>query len=387
MRRRTAVLAAIVLALLGTLAAPAQAVGPALLPLTVSNNTGRSDAVYLYVLGTDLSTGKLGYVNAAGTFTAWSGGSVPPVAAPDVSIPGPAYGSSVSLKIPRGISGRVYFSLAKKLNFYLVTGGALVQPAPWSASDTNRDTLFDWSEFTYNDAGLWLNSSQVDMLGLIHKVQVTDGSGVTATTGTPVSGGRQNIIDGIKGLSNFASLVYTRSDGTVLRVLAPGKGLSSSTFFESYITSAWNAYTTKTLTVVPFADQPSVKYYGKTSGSVMTFTNTSGTTVASFTKPTPVDVWECAGNLAAPNDTVVGPIARTLCAAMNRTTLGTVDTQPSTDASTFYVTTPTNQYARLIHQNMVDGKAYAFAFDDVGGFESLVSSSNPASAAITLSPV
>jgi hypothetical protein len=35
---------------------------------------------------------------------------------------------------------------------------------------------------------------------------------------------------------------------------------------------------------------------------------------------------------------------------------------------------------------MVDGKAYGFAFDDVGHFESLVHDGNPSSARITLTP-
>ncbi|WP_229796023.1 beta-1,3-glucanase family protein, partial [Saccharothrix coeruleofusca] len=81
---------------------PVLASGPDLLPLTVTNNSGRSEAVHLYVLGTDIRPGgKLGYVNQSGTFTAWSPGANPPVAAPDVSIAGPANGSSVTLKVPR----------------------------------------------------------------------------------------------------------------------------------------------------------------------------------------------------------------------------------------------------------------------------------------------
>ena len=75
---------------------------------------------------------------------------------------------------------------------------------------------------------------------------------------------------------------------------------------------------------------------------------------------------------------MVGPISRTLCAALNRGTLGTIDTQPSTNAGDFYQNNPTNQYAKLIHANMADGKAYAFAFDDVGNFESLVNDGSPA---------
>jgi hypothetical protein len=176
----------------------------------------------------------------------------------------------------------------------------------------------------------------------------------------------------------------------VLRVLAPGKaaeaGLLSANYLDSYITSAWNAYTGKTLTVVPFTDQPNTKYFGRTSGNVMNFTNTSGATVTSFNKPSSASVFGCAGDLPAPNDLVVGPISRTLCAALNRGTLGTIDTQPSINAADFYKNSPTNEYAKIIHANMADGKAYAFPFDDVGNFEALVNDGSPTSAGITLTP-
>jgi hypothetical protein len=368
---------------------PAQAIGPNLLPFTVTNNTGRGDAVYLYVLGVNLATGRLGYVNSGGTFTPWGAGGLPPTPAPDVSIAGPGNGGSSTIQVPRGLSGRVYFSLGQKLSFFLTPDG-LVQPAPWAAGDPNRDVLFDWSEFTYNDAGLWLNSSQVDMFAVPHAVTVTGSTGITKKTGELFSNGRDNVINSIRAQSGWSGSVYTRSDGTVLRVLAPGKaadaGQLSTTYLDSYISTAWNAYASKTLTVVPFADQPNTRFFGRTSGTVMNFTNTSGQQVASFNRPTSANVWGCDGNLGAPNDLVVGPIARTLCAALNRGTLGTIDTQPSTNAADFYKNSPTNQYAKIIHANMADGKAYAFAFDDVGNFESLVNDGDPRSAGIVLSP-
>jgi hypothetical protein len=228
------------------------------------------------------------------------------------------------------------------------------------------------------------------MFAIPHAVSVTNASGVTTRTGDPVANGRDNVINTIKGTAGWANTVYTRSDGTVLRVLSPGKaagaGLLSSTYLDSYIASAWNAYTSKTLTVVPFADQPATKYFGRTSGTTMTFTNSSGAQVASFNRPSSASVWGCDGDLPAPNDLVVGPISRTLCAALNRGTLGTVDTQPDTNAADFYKNSPTNVYAKTIHANMADGKAYAFAFDDVANFESLVTDPDPRSAAITLAP-
>ncbi|WP_320064516.1 beta-1,3-glucanase family protein [Micromonospora sp. RTGN7] len=382
----TALIAAVPVTLV---ASPAQAIGPALLPVTVTNSTGRGDAVHLYVIGIQLSSGRLGYVNQAGTFIPWTGGQIPPSPAPDVSIPGPGNGGNTTIRFPRGFSGRVYFSFGEKLKLFITPDG-FVQPAPWVAGDPNHNILFDWSEFTYNDDGLWLNSSQVDMFAVPHAVTVTGANGVTKRTGDVVNNGRNTIIDGIRSQAGWANTVQTRSDGTVLRALSPGKaagaGLFSTTYLDSYIASAWNAYTTRTLTVVPFADQPNIRYFGRTSGNVMTFTNSAGQAVASFNRPSSASVWGCDGDLPAPNDQVVGPISRTLCAALNRGTLGTIDTQPSTNAAEFYRNNPANHYGRIIHANMSDGKAYAFAFDDVGAFESLVHDGDPRAAGLILSP-
>ncbi len=360
-----------------------------LLPVTVSNRTGRGDAVFLYVLGVNLTTGKLGYVNAAGDFTAWTGGGPVPVPAPDVAIPGPANGANTTIRVPKNLSGRMYLSFGEKLDFRLA-GDGLVQPAPWAGSDPNRDILFDWSEFTLNDSGLWLNSSQVDMFAVPHVVTVTGGNGETRRTGEVKAGGRQRVIDAVKASPDFAKSVVTRADGTVLRVLAPGKaadaGLMSPTYLDSYIASAWRAYASRTLTVVPFTDRPDTKYFGRTAGDVLHFTDAAGKTVASFPRPSTANVWGCDGALGAPNDQVVGPIARSLCAALWRTTLGELDTQPSGTAADFYQGDPANVYAKAIHDNMVDGKAYAFAFDDVQNQESLVHDGDPRAASIVLSP-
>jgi hypothetical protein len=97
-------------------------------------------------------------------------------------------------------------------------------------------------------------------------------------------------------------------------------------------------------------------------------------------------VFGCDGRLQAPNDLVVGPIARSLCAALHRSTLGYVHVAPTYDAGQFYTRPVTDFYSKAMHANMADGRAYGFAFDDVGNFESLVHDGDPRSAGITIAP-
>lgn len=389
-RSLLAVLAALAVSLsLASATTPAAAVGPDRLPFDIVNQSGRGEEVFLYVVGVDLGSGRLGSVSQDGTFTPWSGGTNPPSPAPDVSIRMGGSGSTTTVNVPRGFSGRLYMSFGERLPFALTPDG-LVQPAPWAPGDPSENILFDWSEFTYNDAGLWLNSSQVDMFAVPHSVQVTGSDGATSKTGELEPGGRNAVIDGVRNQEGWGGLVRTRGDGTVLRVLAPGKGADSGSFdpnyLDPYIAEAWAAYESRTLTVQPFGDRPDVKFFGRTTGTTMTFTDTSGAQVASFQRPSTSNVWGCDGNLGAPNDQVVGPIARTLCAALHRSTLGRLDVQPSGTAADFYQGALTNHYSRLVHENMVDGRAYGFAFDDVQAQESLVHSGDPRRAGITLTP-
>ncbi|MCX5251526.1 glycoside hydrolase family 64 protein [Streptomyces sp. NBC_00201] len=368
----------------------ADAAVPDTIPLKLTNNSGRGEPVYVYTLGTLLSTGQQGWADANGTFHAWPAGGNPPTPAPDASIAGPATGQSKTIRIPK-FSGRIYFSYGQKLVFKLTTGG-LVQPAVQNPSDPNRDILFNWSEYTLNDSGLWLNSTQVDMFSAPYAVGVQRADGSTATTGHLKPGGYNGFFSALRGQpGGWANLIQTRSDGTVLRALAPGYGLENGALpasaMDDYVSRVWQKYAASTLTVTPFTDQPDTKYFGRVSGNVMNFTNSSGAVVTSFQKPDADSIFGCHKLLDAPNDQVRGPISRTLCAGFNRSTLLDNPNQPDTTTANFYQDAVTNQYARKIHAQMADGKAYAFAFDDVGNQESLVHDGSPQQAYLTLDPL
>ncbi|MFJ8150544.1 glycoside hydrolase family 64 protein [Streptomyces sp. NPDC096048] len=368
---------------------PADAAVPATIPLKITNNSNRGEPVHIYNLGTSLTTGRQGWADANGAFHAWPAGGNPPTPAPDASIPGPAAGQTKTIRVPK-LSGRIYFSYGQKLDFRLTTGG-LVQPAVQNPSDPNRDILFNWSEYTLNDSGLWLNSTQVDMFSAPYTVGVQRADGSVASAGRLKAGGYNAVFNALRAQPGWGGLIQTRSDGTVLRALSPLYGLETgalpASVLDDYINRVWQKYTSATLTVTPFADQPGTRYFGRVSGGVMNFSNSAGAVVTSFQKPDASSVFGCHRLLDAPNDQVRGPISRTLCAGFNRSTLLSNPNQPDTSAADFYKESVTNHYARIIHDRMADGKAYAFAFDDVGHHESLVHDGNPAQAQLTLDPL
>lgn len=369
----------------GTAEAAAAAV-PATIPLTVTNNSDRGDQVYLYVLGE--RNGDMGYADASGTFHPWPNAGSTPTPAPDASIAGPARGQSKTIQLPK-LSGRVYFSYGQKMTFQVVLDGRLVQPAVQNPSDPNRNIMFNWTEYTLNDAGLWINSTQVDFFSAPYQTGLRKSTGEILHTGMLKPNGFQNVVNSLNNTSGWNNLEHTAPDGSVLRVMSPGhaigEGRISTGVMQAYVDAVWSKYSSATLTVVPYAHEPARKFFGRVSGNVMTFTNTSGAQVASFNKPSAASIFGCAGDLPAPNNDV-GAISRTLCAGLNRSTLLLGETHPGPSKATFYQDARTNYYAKFVHQQMADGKAYAFAFDDVEAQESLVHDGNPTAAYIQLDP-
>jgi len=53
-------------------------------------------------------------------------------------------------------------------------------------------------------------------------------------------------------------------------------------------------------------------------------------------------------------------------------------------SSTFYQNAPANYYAQFWHQNAINGLAYGFPYDDVGGYSTYISHDNPVSIQIAI---
>ncbi len=61
-----------------------------------------------------------------------------------------------------------------------------------------------------------------------------------------------------------------------------------------------------------------------------------------------------------------------------------LDTTLWANSTTFYLAAPANYYARFWHTHGLNGKAYGFPYDDVGGYSSYVSHANPQYALVAI---
>ncbi len=343
------------------------------------NHTNRytNSAIRVYIVGVNPATGAQCHVSAEGTLHPVSLSDNGPDGFTDYSIPLAGDGDT-TLPLPH-LSGRIYLALDEPLKFRAVLDGngrpALQYPAGWVTSDPNYPVLHDCIEFSFNDTGMYCNTTMVDMFSVPLALSLRGSS--QQTTGTLSDGGRDAILSALAGQDPFAPLVVPG-----LRVIAPGHGIESGLFpadyYDSYVDNIWSTYTGRQLRV----HTGGATYSGQVSGDTLSFDGG----VAPFQRPSTRDIFFCNGALSAPNDGRTGPVAAVLGAGFNRSTLLTDADQPGNDPANFYRDAVTNHYSRVIHANTVDGRAYGFPFDDVAGFASYIQDNAPSALTVTLAP-
>nr|POE65154.1 glucan endo-1,3-beta-glucosidase [Quercus suber] len=345
------------------------------LSLTFTNNFG-GGAVNAYVTGMD-SNGALVILQPDGTFfypTADASQSAPVEITQNIAIPLNAQGQDTTISLPGYISsGRIWFAEGT-LHFYTVASAtgmpSLVTPSATNPSDPSAGTNWGFVELTNNDGGIYANISYVDFVGLPLGMTLTTGDGSTQSAQGLSAGAVGTICSGLASAGgDWTSLCQADSNGNPLRVVAPGdyvaaNGGAFADYWTSYIDQVYTQYSTSTLTIDTQAAAGQVAC--TVSGDILSCAGSDTT----YAKPTAGDIFGCnSGPFANPAGTsdVNQAVVPRLCAAFNRATLlldgGNV--QPSLPASSYYTTTPNNVYSSIVHQNEVDGKGYAFAYDDV----------------------
>jgi hypothetical protein len=300
------------------------------------------------------------------------------VVAADCAIPLGRVGSSTSITVPYTKGGRLWFSVDGTITFLLnpsSTGAHLVLPSSTNSRDPNYNVAWDFCEFSYSSAEIYVNITYVDFVCLPIALDLTNTSGnVTRVSGLPADGLAtiaknliaQNNSDG----AGWNRLIVSNSDGSTRRVLNPTGAIDLdpslfANYWTDYINKIWTRYISTTLSVDTQCPWGIVTGYTSNDRTSLTFP-----TVGSFTKPAAADIFgQNTGTFAATStntkDELLNIGAR-ISSAINRSTLLTDANQPDGETvSSYYKNPVTNHYARIVHATNLDGKGYCFPYDDV----------------------
>jgi hypothetical protein len=293
-------------------------------------------------------------------------------------------GSTTNVTVPHMAGARIYFSVGSPLTFLLNPGPALVEPSVTNPSDPNID--LDWGqlnvhmlqlydhwhglgfcEFTFNTDQLYANISYVDFVSSIPiALNLTTRNSGTLNVGGLAPDGLNRVCSGLQAQHAadgraWDQLVKTK-DGRNLRALSPnlgqvGNGDLFAGYFEPYVDEVWARYQSSPISIDTQAGFGTVE--SNVTDGVLNF---QGST---FSKPSTSDIFTCStGPFATGQDARANAIIPRLAAAFNRSTLLKTNVSPAPQ-ELYYQEAITNHYSRIVHQSNIDGRGYAFPYDDV----------------------
>lgn len=274
----------------------------------------------------------------------------------------------MTVTIPHIAGGRIWFSIGTPLTFLLNPGPALVEPSVTNVSDPNININWGFAEFTFNSDQLYANISYVDFVGPSIALDLTTlNSGTQHVAGMPANGLDQ-VCNGLRAQhatdgKGWDQLIVTHN-GQNLRALSPNQGMVTNSnlfadYYDNYVNQVWNKYSSQPMSIDTQAS------FGTVSAQVSLTSGTLAFGGSQFSKPSTHDIFGCSsGPFATGSNTETNTIIPRLAAAFNRSTLLTSDTFPS-DQSLYYKNPVTNHYSRIVHAANLDGKGYAFPYDDV----------------------
>lgn len=364
---------------------------PETLRFNLVNNSGRPARAYIVGSYGDMSDGRAVFIRANGSpyFPARPAG--PPERIPDeVAIP---VGAATEVVVPRMYGARLYFVTDDTLDFLAVPvdgGVGIAHPSFVAEGDSNFAKNWTFAEFTLNETQIYANISYVDFVAAPVALRLDHVGGVQTVPGLP-AGAIDAIAGSLRGTDGGRwGVCVQEAGGQPLRVLNPNhRAADFAGYLEPYVDQVWAKYAGETLYVDSQRGDIGM-LEGRVSGDSLVFGNER------FARPSSVDIWGCnSGPFANPgNDSEQRKaLVPRLAAAFNRTTLLINNRQPhGENPATFYDHPITNHYARVVHENLPDGKGYAFAYDDVSAnpnedHSGKVNHGDPTLFTVTLNPI
>ncbi len=368
------------------------------------NHTGgrwANNQIYWSIIGKDWNTGNFVHVDLHGNLIPMSLGDNGALTKGGLPYTNYFYtlAQLASVTIPAINSARLLMSVGSPMYVWVnadINGrtgyaGANIE----NPTDPNVDVVFDFGEFAIlppgkSPQGIFVNTTRVDQFGFPVQLTVTGLDGFSQTVGESLTEGRDELFAKFIGelppeFSGLAQAPYAP-----YRIMAPSHATFQTDgpnvdYLDAYITQVWNQYANQDLVVdlkngwAPFT--------GRVVGGKFRFTDGVNTYYVNG-KPTTSMVMLGNGLLDDPTGTAdVGKqlqLQAQLCAALNRQ----VAHRPFSDwwnGNAFYPTGQrANYFAKFWHDHGVNGLAYGFAYDDVGGFSPSIHTEAPVSVTYTI---
>jgi hypothetical protein len=345
-------------------------------PLNISvQNQTCQDTVYCYLVGLSLTNSNQLMLLSADGKTPYYPPNVTTTCVPlpqDCSIVLGKPGTSIVLQVPPIAGCRIYFCVGNKLQFFVNPGGngpSLVEPSVTNPSDPNINFHWNFVELTSNSSQVFANISCVDFVGIPLSVSLETASGaINHVSGMPLNA-INNIATALKAQQAldgqpWTNLLVHSADGSVLRILSPNQAMITqpglfSNYFDPYVAAVWTHLATFPLSVDTQAQWGVVA--GHIANGQLTIDGIP------FAPPTTADIFSCSsGPFACGANAEANCIIPRLAAAFNRSTLLTSAATPDpAGPGSFYREKVTNHYARIVHEQLLDARGYAFPYDDV----------------------
>ncbi|KAN0082284.1 hypothetical protein V8E54_003582 [Elaphomyces granulatus] len=347
------------------------------LQIALQNQTS-SNTVYAYITGLAIDNNNALFLLQADGKTPYYPASPSSTLSPlgvNCAIPLGAPGNTVTATIPHLAGARLWFSRDSPLTFYLNPGPGLVEPSAGNKSDPNYNKYWDFCEFTFNSNQLFANISYVDFVCLPISLTLNNTSGGTQHVSGLPSNGLNAVCSGLVAQRTqdgvgWDQLIVTLN-GANLRAISPNLGIAMNSslfsgYYQPYVNAIWSQYTGNSLQVDTQAS------FGTVSGTVnngqLTFQG-----VGSYSQPSSADIFSCSTGPFSPTGNIEkDAITARLAAACNRSTLLLNVVHPDGESvSNYYKYAITNHYSRICHSINLDGKGYAFPYDDVSPSSSI----------------
>ncbi|ORY58899.1 uncharacterized protein BCR38DRAFT_413218 [Pseudomassariella vexata] len=340
-------------------------------PLKLSLKNKLGGQLNAYVTGQDTAGDVVMLAPDGSWYHPDAGGSTSPVQINAANVTLPLTGDVTELTIPDFISaGRIWVAVGE-LQFF-----TLVEPSAVNPDDPSADVNWGFVELTNTEkSGIYANISFVDWVGLLLGMSLTLGSGEVQT----VEGLAKNAVSSICN-----DMKTQAADGQPWDKMC----VSDASDYTDYANKVWDQYTNQDLV---FDTQNAGNTTCRANGDQLTCTNDN----RAYARPTVGDIWGCnSGPFAMTQDDndIHKAVVPRLCAAFQRSTLlldgGDVQPSSAVGKDTYYKETPTNHYSRIVHNYLVGGRGYAFAYDDVNpdgeNAAGVVSGPSPQELAITI---